>query len=728
MEDCRPQLLKLSRLPIYSRREFTAVRTFTEWKPRLWNLTSRKFVRQNHALIARRYCTAITRDRERIFHLVGQDRYLRGRVRALAGLLNECTGDKKRATALLVLAKYDVIAVSEIIPSLFLLSLVPPVVNYRDESLNLQYLIPEADRGIADFLRPDYRPLLFNLPERSNQADNLQDFTELPFQVHHPRVIMDPPQRPLITIKADEAIATLRNYQQDLLVMAGARFHDAMFRRVVVHGYDVKLRGKGIPQIDKDFYIMVRVAMAVNVLQGLCNNSDSRLAAMLLFLGHNDVVVAAEILRSGSIRDLFSAAGAEVLTAAETKAHLPRSTHHPPSQTTSLRSLPVHSLSIPESSSQTATAFRPYPPQSTSSHADSPLTELSSDSDRRPDTEPNMDDAEDRSQFYNEDIPDDLDPASPTVGYPPRNAHILSDKWLWETRQVGARHRYSLWRRTFKNKGAVRAGVSGNGPPVVLRNPISGKYHYAVIFGITHLIGEKERVRAVHSVTLTTVNGLPAKESITSTYAYGDEVSEDDLDAYKPSIKRKIAAAGSDEKRQKMEGNPDPKDKKEFKKEGNAGPKGKGKLKEEPRTEHENNITMESDIEISSDADSKVDTPDHGSDKAVAVLVRGFAEARKDHLRMLSLTKIALTKELTKAERKEASKALNAIKDSADKTISMIVGRYPELVFLNPSRVDESIASVADDTLPHVRTYRHGPELNEFLDKETHRLNGRDFS
>lgn len=54
----------------------------------------------------------------------------------------------------------------------------------------------------------------------------------------------------------------------------------------------------------------------------------------------------------------------------------------------------------------------------------------------------------------------------------------------------------------------------------------------------------------------------------------------------------------------------------------------------------------------------------------MAMLVKGFAAVRKDQLRMLSLAKTTLTKELTKAERKEASKSLNAIKDSADLTIS----------------------------------------------------------
>lgn len=67
------------------------------------------------------------------------------------------------------------------------------------------------------------------------------------------------------------------------------------------------------------------------------------------------------------------------------------------------------------------------------------------------------------------------------------------------------------------------------------------------------------------------------------------------------------------------------------------------------------------------------------------------------------------------------------IKDSVDTTISEIVGHYSELIFLNPSRVEEPQASFAD-ALSHVRIYEHETALNKFLKQESHMLKKRESS
>lgn len=165
-------------------------------------LTRLRWISVGKSLLLKRYCTAITRDSERVFDLVGQDKYLKGRVRALKGLLSSCSGDRQKlASALLVFAKYDVIAVAKLILSLLVaLGISIPtdqVIDYRDESLNSRHLIPEANRGNPEYLAPNYRPLLYHLLEVSDQGQNLDDFTSLPFPVHPREIVMDPPKRHL---------------------------------------------------------------------------------------------------------------------------------------------------------------------------------------------------------------------------------------------------------------------------------------------------------------------------------------------------------------------------------------------------------------------------------------------------------------------------------------------------------------------------------------------------
>jgi hypothetical protein len=102
------------------------------------------------------------------------------------------------------------------------------------------------------------------------------------------------------------------------------------------------------------------------------------------------------------------------------------------------------------------------------------------------------------------------------------------------------------------------------------------------------------------------------------------------------------------------------------------------------------------------------------------MLVEAFVVARKDQLRMQSLVKIVLTSDLIKANKKDAFKSLNAIKEFADKIIMEVVERYPSLAFLNPTRLENFF--LAKNALSHVKSYAHKKGLGKFLKRKSHLL------
>ncbi len=135
-------------------------------------------------------------------------------------------------------------------------------------------------------------------------------------------------------------------------------------------------------------------------------------------------------------------------------------------------------------------------------------------------------DPKERPEFYDEEIPTGLDTSKvlePSHGFPSKNASILFDKWIWTIREVETKIRAKQWRKTFKNKRAIRANVTGNGDSIVLTKPTTAKEHYAIVFETTQLIGDEKRVREVYKILVSVINGVPVNESTKSTYAFGDE-------------------------------------------------------------------------------------------------------------------------------------------------------------------------------------------------------------
>lgn len=108
--------------------------------------------------------------------------------------------------------------------------------------------------------------------------------------------------------------------------VAGQEAEDKVFRRQVFHSYGMKLRSRGIPDIDRDFYLPVREGLARDVIDELGADDDAHLAAVLLFLGGNDVIVTGNrLLGSGAatLSALFSPTSASLIFT----QHLPTPQH-----------------------------------------------------------------------------------------------------------------------------------------------------------------------------------------------------------------------------------------------------------------------------------------------------------------------------------------------------------------------------------------------------------------
>jgi len=161
------------------------------------------------------------------------------------------------------------------------------------------------------------------------------------------------------------------------------------------------------------------------------------LAAILLFLGHNDVLVTGNrLLNSSMVRALSSVTSATIiftpnLTIASPISTIATSTSHQPTNTTR------HNLVIVDFGSDSHSL--------SSRSSDSPSSNSTSDPKERP-------------EFYDEEIPTGLDTSKVlerSQGFSSKNASILFDKWISTIREVETKIRAKQWRKTFKNKRAV---------------------------------------------------------------------------------------------------------------------------------------------------------------------------------------------------------------------------------------------------------------------------------
>jgi len=151
MKEVASRILNLLNLALYSRKKLATTLILSKYKPKLLSLTKKKFTRRNRSIIKNRYLATITNDRQHIFDLIEQDKYLKDRVKTLKELLRACNENKKKLTfALLMLIVYDVITIAKILPSLVVYLGIEitistsPIIDYRDESTNLGHLVPKT--------------------------------------------------------------------------------------------------------------------------------------------------------------------------------------------------------------------------------------------------------------------------------------------------------------------------------------------------------------------------------------------------------------------------------------------------------------------------------------------------------------------------------------------------------------------------------------------------------
>lgn len=716
-EDTTEIVYSLSSLPIYSRRERESWAVFDDYRKKLRGVAGNEL--RDYELkesLKEDYLALITSGREDRLQYVGADVFIPAREEALRQVLNvRGTTPARAALVFLCTYRYDAVAVGRVLPSFLVflgLFVAPPVINYRDETQDLTFLIPKALQGDPALLQ-NQSDIFAEIPETFDQGDNLDDFAELPFQSHSRRVIMDFPRRPLITIQEDQAVAFVNGFLPGLRIMAGSMADDRLIRRLLTHTYDSKLRSRGIPGIDRDYYLTIRLGMALNTIAQLGGGKDHRVASLLIFLAHNDVVVTEVVLKDNATHAFFSAGGAaQIFTSPTTNTSLPifeslqdMQVPQPP--------LPVGSTQ-PSGNPQSQSVGSAPPTGSTQARPDQP-SQVAPQQESRPDsfqTNQQLESTEDgpvqlsllrtpsptlsemeaaRAQFYDVKVPKGLNPLDTGSGFPPKTAGILSDRWLWEVREVQGKIRGNMWKKTFSNKGAVRANVNGNGEPVILKNPTTGKDHYAVVYGNVQLIGTKERIDGNHKVL------VDREASTKSAYYLGDEV-----------IVSKIGAKDKGKKRALEE------------QDRQTGKKAKSSLDLKAALE------FESDIELSvSDEEIPAGIASADADAMIVALVKGFAQCRKEQLRMQSIAKLALTTELSKTERKVAQKSFSAIKDAADGLLEGIASEYPALAFLNPRRLP--VEETTDmDQLPHVGVYEHPKELEEYLAQGNHVLEKED--
>lgn len=126
-------------------------------------------------------------------------------------------------------------------------------------------------------------------------------------------------------------------------------------------------------------------------------------------------------------------------------------------------------------------------------------------------------------------VPKGLDPADPSTGYPPKGIDIRSDHWLWKSKRSTPSRAGLLWKKTFANKGAVRANISRNGDPVVGKIPTIGRNHYAILYGNLQLKGGLQRSKGKHKSVLRGKIGVAVQGSTKSAHFFGDEVSHQAL-------------------------------------------------------------------------------------------------------------------------------------------------------------------------------------------------------
>lgn len=139
-------------------------------------------------------------------------------------------------------------------------------------------------------------------------------------------------------------------------------------------------------------------------------------------------------------------------------------------------------------------------------------------------------------------------------------------------------------------------------------------------------------------------------------------------------------------------------------------------LKTNFKLEHKIVLTLKSNIEILSLFDienslRKLSTTIFKTNRIIRVLVKTFAEVRRNYLQLLFLAKIVIILDSNKFNKKDVSKFLNAFWILLDDTIFRIIDKYFVLICLNSILSKKSV-------LLYVKDYIYSDNLCLFLDRK----------
>jgi len=160
-ENSVSRIFLLRDLLIYLKKEIFVLLFFSKYNLKLFVLTKKKFIRKYRSTIQRYYCATICKNREQIFDLVKQNKYIKKRSRSIRKLLQRYSRNiKKIVFVLLMLTNYNIVIVIEILLLIKIYLQISfsdlSIINYCNKIANFIFLISEVLQEIKNWLNLNY--------------------------------------------------------------------------------------------------------------------------------------------------------------------------------------------------------------------------------------------------------------------------------------------------------------------------------------------------------------------------------------------------------------------------------------------------------------------------------------------------------------------------------------------------------------------------------------------
>jgi len=154
-ENSVSRIFLLRDLLIYLKKEIFVLLFFSKYNLKLFVLTKKKFIRKYRSTIQRYYCATICKNREQIFDLVKQNKYIKKRSRSIRKLLQRYSRNiKKIVFVLLMLTNYNIVIVIEILLLIKIYLQISfsdlSIINYCNKIANFIFLISEVLQEIKN--------------------------------------------------------------------------------------------------------------------------------------------------------------------------------------------------------------------------------------------------------------------------------------------------------------------------------------------------------------------------------------------------------------------------------------------------------------------------------------------------------------------------------------------------------------------------------------------------